>query len=107
MSEKIYTILADVIELMESFKYTKNDDSFSNSFFEAELNEDGFFILLANLKELLTKKEKLYTAADLEQKLADTVEKCIDWLIKWGYCDDDVWTEINIPEIVDAITKYK
>lgn len=34
-----------VLEMMDSFKYEKNEDRPSNSFFEAELNEDGFFIL--------------------------------------------------------------
>ncbi|MCK9154527.1 MAG: hypothetical protein M0P12_00285 [Paludibacteraceae bacterium] len=45
MKRPVEKILEDVLKLMDSFKYERNENSTSNSFFEAELNEDGFFIL--------------------------------------------------------------
>lgn len=46
-------ILEDVLEMMDSFKYEKNEDRPSNSFFEAELNEDGFFILRHEIESFI------------------------------------------------------
>ena len=46
-------ILQEVLDIMGQFEYKKNEDCPSNSFFEAELNEDGFFILLQKIKDYL------------------------------------------------------
>jgi len=53
MERPVEKILADVIELMDSFKYVQNEDRPSSSFFEAELNEDGFFILRNEIEAFL------------------------------------------------------
>lgn len=53
MKRPVEEILEEVLKLMDSFKYTENDDRPSNSFFEAELNEDGFFILRNEIKSFI------------------------------------------------------
>ena len=53
MKRPIEKILQDVLDLMGSFEYTENEDRPSNSFFEAELNEDGFFILREEIRDYL------------------------------------------------------
>ena len=46
-------ILEEVLEMMDQFTYENNEDRPSNSFFEAELNEDEFFILRNEIEALL------------------------------------------------------
>jgi hypothetical protein len=41
---KIIEILEEVLGMMNEFTYTQNEDRPSNSFFDAELNEDGFIL---------------------------------------------------------------
>lgn len=53
MKRPVEKILEDILELMDSFKYEQNEDRPSNSFFEAELNEDGFFILRNEIKSFI------------------------------------------------------
>jgi hypothetical protein len=53
MKRSAEKILTDVLELMDSFKYEQNEDRPSNSFFEAELNEDGFFILRNEIESFI------------------------------------------------------
>lgn len=53
MNRPIGKVLLDVLKLMDAFKYTSNDDSLSTSFFEAELPEDGFFILRNEIEAIV------------------------------------------------------
>jgi hypothetical protein len=53
MVRPVEKILQDVLDIMGKFTYTENEDRPSNSFFEAELNEDGFFILRQEIIDYL------------------------------------------------------
>lgn len=48
-------LLKDVLSTLESFSYEENQDRPSNSFFTAELSEDGFFMLIDRVKKALVR----------------------------------------------------
>ena len=56
MSRSETKILKEVYEIMCCFTHTKNEDTSSTSFFEAELNEDQFYILRAEIFAYLETK---------------------------------------------------
>lgn len=53
LNAKDVEIIEDVIKLLEEFTYEADEDSPSNSFFEARLNEDWFFHVKYKLEKLL------------------------------------------------------
>ena len=53
MQRPVIKILEEVLDMMDSFTYENNEDRPSNSFFEAELNEDSFFILKDEIKKFI------------------------------------------------------
>ena len=45
-------LLIDLVELLDKFKYERDEDSLDKSFFEARLNEDWFFHLKFEIERL-------------------------------------------------------
>jgi len=54
LNDKKAQIIESAIKLLGEFKYETDEDSPSNSFFEARINEDWFFDVKHKLENLLT-----------------------------------------------------
>ena len=47
--------------------------------------------------------DTVYTQVDIDRVVKITVDKTINWLLKYGYCDADVYTELDRRELLKDI----